>query len=158
MIMRRGYVLGITLTFLTATSTMADCSCGPDFCQNDTRIAQALANKKSRLNAAGYPVRLTRLLDVGDQCYARITRSPDNFIMWLIESDGRKVTQNWSAEDEARAKAQLASNKLKRFWIFNTANAFSCCGQPRYNQRADYNSEDDINTSTAILCDNQHAC
>jgi hypothetical protein len=158
MLVKCRYTLGIALVLFATRPAISDCGCGPDFCQNDPRITKALAEKKSRLSAAGFPARLTGLLDVGDQCYARITRSPDNFTLWLVQADGNKVTASWNADDEARAKAQLASGQLKRFWIFNTAHAFSCCGQPSYDRRSDYNSGDDVNTSTAILCDKQHTC
>ena len=135
-----------------AIAAGAACSCGPDFCQDDPRIPATLVKKKQDLRASGYPNRLIALIDRGDQCVARITRSPDVFTLWLIGSDGSKRTFPWSQEDEDRATNKVKSGELKRFWIFNTQLAFSCCGQPKYDRRSDYDSEDDVSTSIAIKC------
>lgn len=133
---------------LTAES-LAQCACGPDFCQDDPRVTGTLAAKKKSL-AKEYPPRLVALIEIGDQCVARITRSPDIFTMWLVGDDGSKRTLAWSQENEDRANKDP---HVKRFWIYNAARAFSCCGQASYDQRPDYNATDDINTSTAILCE-----
>jgi len=152
---RDGAILPLIVSALVAStiSAFATCACGPDFCQNDARIAAALSAKKKSLSGHGYPARLVSLLDVGDQCYARITRSPDIFTMLLVAPNGDKQTLPWSSDDESIAKADLASGKIKRYWIFNARNDFSCCGQKPYQQRPDYDSADDVNSSTAIKCE-----
>ncbi|SFU14101.1 hypothetical protein SAMN05518861_1152 [Mesorhizobium sp. YR577] len=109
-----------------------------------------LAAKKKSL-AKEYPARLVGLIEIGDQCVARITRSPDIFTMWLVGDDGSKRTLPWSQDSEDRANKDP---DLKRFWIYNTQRAFSCCGQLSYDQQPDYDSTDDVNMSTAILCKN----
>lgn len=134
------------------TSVAAQCQCGPDFCQSDPRVGLALQAKKAALESDGYPERLISLIDVGDQCVARIRRSPDIFTMWLVFADGTKQTVPWSQEDESRAKQDVEDGILRRFWIYSTSRAFSCCGEPSYDRRSDYDAEDDVNTSTAILC------
>jgi len=147
-------ILGLSST----TSSWADCGCGPDFCQNDPRIASALSQKKNSLRANGFPDKLIILLDRGDQCYARITRAPDIFTIWTVDSNGNKQTVSWSADNERIAKSKLASGGLKRYWIYNARHAFSCCGQTNYDQRSDYDKDDDVNTSTAIKCSTESPC
>lgn len=66
------------LALLWPSIAYADCNCGPDFCQDDPRIPQTLSKKKAALGAE-YPDRLIALLDKGNQCVARIERSPDGF-------------------------------------------------------------------------------
>lgn len=134
------------------TSALAGCACGPDYCQDDTRIAAALAAKKNSLAAAGYPPRLLALLDVGTQCYARIHQAPDAFTMLIVSPNGDSQTVPWSDDDVRIANADLASGKISRYWIFNARRAFACCGEASYQDRPDYNSADDVNTSTAIKC------
>src|ERR1700722_1716718 len=151
-IRRAGAISSLILSVLVQStiSAFATCACGPDFCQDDTRVAAALSAKKNALTRDGYPPRLVSLLDVGDQCYARITRSPDIFTMLIVAPNGDTTTVAWSSDDERIANANLVSGKIKRYWIFNARDAFSCCGQKPYQQRPDYDADDDVNTSTAI--------
>jgi len=144
--------LALVLAMLTPAPGHAGCDCGPDFCQDDARIAAALKAKKQSLAAAGYPDRLVGLLDVGQQCVARITRSPDAFTMLLVESPGHSTTFPWSADDEARARRKVLSGELARYWIYNARNAFSCCKQKKYDAQPDYNATDDVSAATAIKC------
>lgn len=132
------------------------CNCGPDFCQGDSRIAAKLAEKKRSLSE--YPANLVALLDRGQQCVARIERSPDAFTMWIIYSNNNKETVSWSSQNQANAMQKVRSGELKRFWIYNAKHAFSCCGQPQYNQMGHYDQEDDVNTSVAIKCDTNSPC
>jgi hypothetical protein len=145
-------IVGIAIMTNIASVAKAACTCGPDFCQDDPRVPATLAKKKRDLSAGGYPDRLVALIGRGDQCVARITRSPDAFTLWLIGSDGSKRSVPWSQEDEDRASKKVKSGELKWFWIFNTQHAFSCCGQPNYNQRPDYDGVDDVSASIAIKC------
>jgi hypothetical protein len=133
------------------------CNCGPDFCQGDGRIAAKLAEKK-RLLSREYPANLVALLDRGQQCVARIERSPDAFTMWIIHSDNSKETVPWSAQNQANAMQKVRSAEIKRFWIYNAKHAFSCRSQPQYNQMTDYDQEDDVNASMAIKCDRSNPC
>jgi hypothetical protein len=130
----------------------AACTCGPDFCQDDSRVAAKLAEKKASLRASGFPDRLIALIDRDDQCVARITRSPDIFTMWVIDSNNAKQTVPWSAVKERNAMNQIRSGDVKRFWIYNARRAFSCCTQPNYDQRSDFDREDDVSAATAIKC------
>jgi hypothetical protein len=142
---------------LQAPTVQAACNCGPDFCQDDNRIAAKLANKKKAL-AKEYPANLVALLDRGQQCIARIERSPDAFTIWVIDANNNKETVSWSAENQANAMKQVQSGSLKRFWIYNARRAFSCCGQPPYDQMSDYDKNDDVNASLAIKCDKSSPC
>jgi hypothetical protein len=136
----------VLLTGLVAfgTTAKAACSCGPDFCQDDPRVPNALRAKKQELRDAGYPDRLVTLIDRGDQCIARISRAPVSFTMWIIHPDGNKETVPWSMENERNGMNKVRSGEIKRFWISNARQAFSCCGQPRYDQRPDYDSADEL--------------
>jgi hypothetical protein len=152
-------ILAIAVLLLPRGATAQNaCACGPDFCTNDGRIPALLQQKKARLAAVPYPARLVALLDRGQQCVARIERSPDIFSLVLVEPDDSKLSLPWSKEDEDRAKGQVASGKLKRFWIIHARRAFSCCGQRPYNEMPDYNAEDDVNTSLAIKCEKGASC
>jgi hypothetical protein len=137
---------------IAVTAARAACSCGPDFCQDDPRVPATLAGKEASLRASGYPDRLISLIDRGDQCVARITRSPDIFTMWVIDSKDAKQTVPWSADNERNAMNKVRSGELKRFWIYNARRAFSCCNQPNYDQRPDYDRGDDVSAATAIKC------
>lgn len=50
-------------------------------------------------------------------------------------------------------KAEIAAGNIKHFWIVHARNAFSCDGQPSYDQQGDYDANDDVNTSLAIKWD-----
>jgi hypothetical protein len=158
--MKRLSICGLVLAMVLqaqAVQAQACNNCGPDFCQTDSRIAAKLAAKKRELSRE-YPANLVALLDRGQQCVARIERSPDIFTMWIVNADNNKETVPWSAQNQANAMAKVRSGELKRFWIYNAKRAFSCCGQPPYNEMNDYDKEDDVNTTTAIKCDRGHPC
>jgi hypothetical protein len=143
---------------LSAAPALANCErCGLDFCQTDPRVPAALSDKKKSLSAS-YPQRLVGLLDIGEQCVARIKRSPDGFTLLLVRLDTTKSTLPWTAEAEERAKAQLASGELRRFWIVHSQRAFSCCGEPNFADRRDYDAMDDVNASYAIKCEKGAGC
>jgi hypothetical protein len=150
--------IGVLVNFAHLQPALAQaCNCGPDFCQNDNRVATKLAQKKQALSNE-YPAKLVALLDRGQQCVARIERSPDAFTIGLVHANDNKETVSWSAENQANAMKQVQSGSLKRFWIYNARRAFSCCGQPPYDQMNDYDKNDDVNTSLAIKCDKNNAC
>lgn len=152
-------LLAVFVPLLGVLASRADaaCSCGPDYCQDDPRVTTILKNKKASLSKS-YPKDLLALLDRGDQCVARITRSPDIFTIWYVSADGSKGSTPWSSDSLHISKTKLASGELKRFWIVHAQRAFSCCGQPNYDKQKDYDAEDDVNASLAIKCDASHAC
>src|SRR4051794_20948500 len=142
------FIAALAVLLQTQAGRAQACNCGPDFCQGDSRIAAKLAEKK-RLLSREYPANLVALIDRGQQCVARIERTPISFFIWVIHANNNKETRPWSAQNQAISMREVDSGELKRFWIFNTARAFSCCGQPPYNQMSDYDQEDDVNTSFA---------
>jgi len=144
--------IGQSALLLMTSAAAAACTCGPDYCQDDSRVPKALAAKKKSLKAAGYPDRLISLLDIDDQCVARITRSPDVFTMWLVDAAANKKSHPWSQGDEDLARRHVKDGTLTKFWIYNAKQAFSCCQQAKYDQRPDYNAEDEVSADTAILC------
>lgn len=147
----RRILAGVAM-FMGATSqAIAACNAGPDYCTDDPRIPQMLADKKASL-AKDYPARLVALLDRGTQCVARIRQSPDGFTMVVVKK-GAIDTVGWDQDNEDVSKKEIASGDIERFWIVNSRRAFSCEGQPSYDQQPDYNAADDVNTSLAIKCD-----
>lgn len=129
----------------------AACKSGPDYCTDDPRIPKLLADKKARL-AIEYPDRLVALLDLGVQCVARIQQSPDSFSLVVVK-DGSIDTLLWDQDNENAAKVEIAAGTIKRFWIVNSKRAFSCSGQPKYDEQSDYDADDDVNTSLAFKCE-----
>lgn len=127
------------------------CGTGPDYCTDDPRIPKLLAGKK-KLLLKEYPKRLVSLLDRGVQCVARIEGGPDAFTMVIVR-DGSTTTSLWTADNEVAGKAEIGAGTIKRFWIVHARRAFSCDGQPKYDQQNDYDATDDVNTSLAIKCD-----
>ncbi len=140
------------LLCMLQNNALAACNSGPDFCTDDPRIPDALAAKKASLSNE-YPARLVSLLDRGVQCIARIERGPDAFTMVVVRSGSIK-TLLWDQDNENAGKAEIAAGTVKRFWIVHARRAFNCDGQPSYDQQADYDANDDVNTSLAIKCDN----
>lgn len=137
--------------FLALPDPARACSTGPDFCTDDPRIPDLLAQKKARL-ASAYPAEFIALLDLGAQCVARIERSPDVFSLMMIDKDGTLVILQWDADNQRAANGKLASGDMARYWIIHTRHAFSCDGEVSYTDRADYDAVDDVNASLAIAC------
>ena len=145
-------LFSILLAGLFAPSVIADCPpCGPDFCKNDPRYPVALSSKKKRLKQNGYPDYLITLLDKGSTCVARVERSPEGFSIQITEHNGNMTISSWSASDEKKAEQDLKEGKLKSYALFNTQHAFTCCGDPQYKERQDYDSTLKINKNLAII-------
>jgi hypothetical protein len=140
-----------------ATPARAMCNSGPDYCIDDPRIPDELASKKKRLSRE-YPPRLIALLDRGVQCVARIETSPDGFSMVIVKADAGIDVIAWDQDNENAAKEEILAGTVKRFWIVNSRRAFSCDGQASYDRQNDYNTDDDVNMSTAIKCGDGNQC
>jgi hypothetical protein len=78
--------------------------------------------------------------------------------MWVVYPNMDKQTVEWSVENERNGMTKVRAGELRHFWISNARRAFSCCGQPNYDERPDYDRLDDINTSTAIKCSTATPC
>ena len=111
--------------------------------------------KKQDLKRQGYPDRLLGLLDIGVQCVARIRDEPNGFRLIDVAADGSKTDLNWDDDEERIAKGNLTSGKSARYWIVNARHAFSCDGQPPFDQQSDYDATDDVNADGAIKCMSQ---
>jgi hypothetical protein len=147
-----GCIATAAALFASGTACAMACDSGPDFCTDDPRIAAALAEKKADL-LKEYPQRLVGLLDRGVQCVARIQQSPDGFSFVIVRGGGDIDVLTWSQDNEDAAKAEIAAGTVDHFWIVNSRRAFSCDGQPPYNEQPDYDADDDVNTSLAIKCE-----
>jgi hypothetical protein len=147
----------IALVGMSFSQISYACDSGPDYCTDDPRIAGLLTKKKKDLSKE-YPARLVALLDLGVQCVARINQEPSAFGFVFVKPNGDKEAFTWSQDNEDIAKNELKSGVIKRFWIVNSRRAFSCYGQPTYDNQADYNADDDVNTSLAIKCGDGGSC
>lgn len=145
----------IALTFVALmlfVSAGGPCTCGPDYCKDDPRYLPALNKKKDQMRKAGYPERLIALLDRDGTCYARVQQSPDVFTVKVVYADGSSSTVPWSADEEQRAKRQVLSGALREYYEFNVSRAFSCCGEPKYNERDDWDPNKDMNLRLVLAC------
>lgn len=130
----------------------AACACGPDFCQDDGRVAGALAAKRRALAKAGYPERLLRLFDRAPRCVAAAERAPDGFTLLRVAANGDKDARAWSQAAEDAARADLLAGTLRSYHVMNVRHALSCCQEPCYADRPDYDRDLDLNTDAAISC------
>jgi hypothetical protein len=131
----------------------ADCPCGPLYCLNDPALPRVLAAKKAALRKDGYPDRLVALLDRQGQCQACITNAPDGFSIVLVFTKNQRIDViPWDQDAERIADEQLARGELKEYLLVNSRQVCSCCEQPKYNQRDDYDEVIDVNRRAAISC------
>lgn len=137
---RVGAALLALLAVVAGGSAALACNAGPDYCTDDARIGAALTAKKQGLKHQGYPDRLIGLLDIGVQCVARIRDEPDGFRLIDVAADGSKADLNWDDDEERIAKGNLTSGKSVRYWIVNARHAFSCDGQPSFDQQRDWSA------------------
>ena len=130
------------------------CKCGPDFCHKDSRYSKALAAKKDSMRRSDehYPEELISLMDLDGECLARVERAPDIFTIKMVNPDGSWSTIPWTKHDEDLAKQEVASGKLREFYEFNVSKAFSCCGDPKFNERPDWDDKLELNFGLAIKC------
>ena len=108
------------------------------------------------MKSDGAPDRLVVLFK--PSCVAAASRAPDGFNLLIVGKDDSKLTIAWTPDDERIARQDLASGKVKRYWIFNALHVVPCCTEPAYDKRPDYDAVDDINTGGALLCDAKHQC
>jgi hypothetical protein len=127
-------------------------ACEPDYCTDDSRIPDALSAKKQHLLNDGFPMRLIQLLDIGNQCIARINLEQDGFTVIDVQDEQNKLLIAWTEDEERIAKRNVSEGKSLRYWIVNQRQAFQCDGDPPFNQRTDYNAADDVNADGAIEC------
>jgi hypothetical protein len=142
---------------MVSTATWADCGCGPLYCKNDPTFPAALAKKKKALSSAGYPDRLIALLDKGGQCLVCVgSGSPDIFtLLPPTKNDQGQVVLNpvpWDEDNERIANDHLRSGEIKSYYIYNIRKACTCCGEPKAENRDDYDSDLELNRNTSLKC------
>jgi hypothetical protein len=144
--------LVMALAAFSAPAAGADCAqCGPDFCHGDSRYPALLAAKKQHLKQAGYPDSLVALMNRDGECVARVERAPDGFSIKIVSSAGAS-TISWTSDDERIAHDDLLHGKIDRYYKFNAAHAFVCCGDQKPEDRPDWNATDGVSTGQAIVC------
>lgn len=147
-------VRGILLVLVLAgcqSASQPPCHCGPDFCLRDPRYPPMLDEKKRNMRRDGFPPELIALMDRDGACVARVERAPDIFSIKLVKA-GENETIAWTPEDERIARNDLMTGNLKAYYKFNVSRAFSCCDEPRYDQRQDWDDSLQLNTGLAIAC------
>jgi hypothetical protein len=127
------------------------CPCGPDYCPGDSRISRRLEEKKQALRRLSFPPDLIALLDRQSGCYAAVDRGPDGFSILTVRGSTKR-TEAWTLELEERARASLQAGTMDRYYKFQVRRALACCNEPAFDQRADYDSEDDVNKRLAYRC------
>jgi hypothetical protein len=130
------------------------CNCGPDTCLKDPRYLPKLSAKKARLKSApdGFPDDLIALLDRDGHCVMAIDQAPDAFRILLDNADGSLNSVNWTSTDENIARNDLRSGSLKAYYKFNVRKVFSCCGEPKAEDRGDWDSRLSLSRNLAIQC------
>jgi hypothetical protein len=154
--MRMAHVLSSLLTVILvaagAVGQTIKCTCGPDFCPIDPRYPAKLAAKKASMVKHGYPTDLIALMDRDGACVARVERAPDGFSLKLVKSDGSSSTIVWTQDDETLARKELLNGTLKAYYKFNVSRALSCCEEPRYDKRSDWDASLELNLKLVIVC------
>jgi|SRR5689334_15960202 len=134
-----------------ANSRLVDCDCGPDFCLNDLRYSGKLAAKKAKMAKQAFPAELISLLDRDGACVAAVDQGPDGFSMKLVSSAGSS-TIAWTEDDERIARNDILNGKIQAYYKFNSSRALACCGQPKFDQRSDWDASLQLNLKLAIKC------
>jgi hypothetical protein len=132
-------------------TSAGSCDCGPDWCLRDPRYAAKLAAKKKDMQNNGFPAELIALLDRDGACVAAVEQGPDTFFIKRAKASGFE-TLEWNTEREGYAKSDILDGKLDVYYMFNTNHAFSCCGQPKYYERPDWDAAKDLNLGLALVC------
>ena len=145
-------ILIITFSAIAAsTQAMAACGSGPDFCKDDPRIAELLAEKKARL-AKDFPAELIALLDRGSMCVARIKQSPDIFTIKEVKANGEWQTVPLDSDAFRISKERLTKGEISHFWLLHASRAFACDGDGPHDQRDDWIAAEEVNSDLAIRC------
>lgn len=90
-------------------------------------------------------------VDRDGACVAAVEQGPDGFSMKFVSENGSS-TIAWTPDDERIARKDLLSGKIKAFYKFNTSRALACCGQPKHDQRSDWDPVLELNLQLTIKC------
>ena len=123
------------------------CDCGPDYCLGNSRYSVELEAKKTALKNKGFSSDLIALLDRDGHCVAAVEQAPATF------SIKRQVSGTWTTEElnderEQYAKADIINGVATAYYKFNVSRALACCGEPKYDQRPDWN--DDLDRKSVV--------
>jgi hypothetical protein len=152
---RRRVFLGILTALLCASATIgsSDCPpCGPLYCVDTSEYQTALAQKKVALAKHGYPQRLIALFDKLDHCKGCMDTSPDGFSLFTVGNDGSISIKAWTSEDEVTAAKAVAGGTSKSCYVIVSRRACSCCKQPKYSDRPDYDAALDLSKAATVIC------
>jgi hypothetical protein len=144
--------LSLAIIAVSSTSLAQNCGCGPDYCKGDPRYPGQLSAKKNAMKSAGYPSDLIALMDRDDACVARVEQAPDGFSLMTVDSQGAKTILSWGEDQEDVARKQLVGGQLKAYYKFNVRKRFACCGDPKAEDTADWDSTLELTTGIAIKC------
>jgi hypothetical protein len=124
---------------------------------NDPRYPPKLAQKKAALKATKkFPDELIALLDRDGHCVMAIDQAPDSFRILLVAKNGTDSNSiEWTQKDEEIAKKEVMNGDIKEFYKFNARKAFACCGEPKAEDRPDFDSNLSLSRGLAIACTKQ---
>jgi hypothetical protein len=141
------------LMFFLSVNAFADCpDCGPRYCTNTVEYQSSLAQKKRVLVSAGYPTRLIKLFDKLAHCQGCIETAPDGFNVFSQSNSGAITIKTWTKEDESAGAAAVKAHSAKACYVIISRRTCSCCKEPKYNERADYDTALDLNKDPTIAC------
>jgi hypothetical protein len=145
--------LSVALTSILISSlARADCSCGPLYCLGDPDFAAELQAKQGRLAAQGVPQRLIDLLARDGKSRGCLEQAPDSFHILNVRPDGGSYTTEWDEDNERISHGMVDRGELSEYYIYAARKVCACCDEAPAEQRQDYDSQHELNTSIAIRC------
>lgn len=130
-----------------------DCyECGPRYCVNNIAAANWKANKKARIKRFNpeYTDEVLALVDRLPNCEACINDAPDAVHIYEISNNGDMRSWEWTPHEDQISRNDLRSGKIRAYYIVLAARACSCCGEPEYYKRNDWDSKYEFNKDLAI--------
>jgi len=85
-------------------------------------------------------------------CVARVEQAADGFSLMTVDLQGAKTILSWAEDQEDVARKQLIGGQLKAYYKFNVRKRFACCGDPKPEDTADWDSTLELSTGIAIKC------
>jgi hypothetical protein len=143
----------ILLMFVATVTAAADCpGCGPLYCINTPEYRTAVAQKKKDLLNEGNPARLIALFDKVAPCQGCIDTSPAGFSVFTVGNDGAIDIRTWTKNIENAGAAAVQAHNAKACYVIIARRTCSCCKEPRYNERPDYDGALDLNKGPTLAC------
>lgn len=126
-------------------------NCGPRYCNTKNAFSLKTARKAQiKRYHPEYTDEILSLVDRLPNCEACIMDAPDAIHIFEIDNRGNMKSWEWSPHDDDISRNDLKSGKIKAYYIVLAAQACSCCGEPQYYERSDWDSVYEFNKNLAI--------